>query len=598
MDITQKHVEALQHVDFIGGLPLAEATQGWTGIALRVEAAKDRGTAHCVLITDVAKAFDSIQWRQLRKVLTTVGVAPLLIENVLNGLRNHRRSMRFAGGSSRFEAIGRGILQGDPVSMNLFGLGTTPLAVALERLAQRFVAEGGVDFFKATFFADDVTLDGTPTAVSAAASLVTKYFNILGMQLQMEKCSYICSETAGHNCLPSYTESSSVRVLGADLSYVGTKRPTFDARVVRLKALLPWVAKVSKSRIREAMARALLPAIGYDSLANDADWTHNKQLRGLAWQVKNTVVGHGLHAREALGLVRWKGHLMEATEIIQYTRAATWRRWMCKASASELEEAKQLHAQLPWPVGPPQRQGEVHSGPVARLCATLRTLGYSQDEVAKWLFDKHDSTKSGNVVRSAALDLGRSRGRPLLAAYKSEIKQHNGKVLSDVRARLRSLACKELARRRPRQFGALATHDVDRRRLRRLRSKLDCDTRDRLDYIAVGATIVADRLARHAPTKFPGGCPFCMKNISETEEHRWLHCEAWQHLRPDPQCVHRLSVTPRTFLLTGLLVGVDAVTDHDILRYWRSMSNIQAAATSRLLQIGENRHYARHPRLA
>jgi hypothetical protein len=89
-----------------------------------------------------------------------------------------------------------------------------------------------------------------------------------------------------------------------------------------------------------------------------------------------------------------------------------------------------------------------------------------------------------------------------------------------------------------------------------------------------------------------------MKNISETEEHRWLHCEAWQHLRPDPQCVHRLSVTPRTFLLTGLLVGVDAVTDHDILRYWRSMSNIQAAATSRLLQIGENRQRARHPRLA
>ena len=110
-----------------------------------------------ILFLDFEKAFDSLEWYYLFKVLDIMNFGPSFINWIHTFYKNISSCVINNGYSSELFALQRGVRQGCPLSRLLFVLAVEPLAHQV-RISETIKGlENGNKITKLTFYADDTT---------------------------------------------------------------------------------------------------------------------------------------------------------------------------------------------------------------------------------------------------------------------------------------------------------------------------------------------------------------------------------------------------------------------------------------------------------
>lgn len=143
---------------------------------------------------DIAKAFDTLDWNFLLKVLNAFGFSPLFCNWIHTILHSAKLSISINGKHEGFFACSRGVRQGDPLSPLLFGLAEEVLSRGLTKL----VEEGKLKPLKDTrninipshiLYADDVMLfcKGSSSNIQVFSTFFAKYAEISGQAINPQK---------------------------------------------------------------------------------------------------------------------------------------------------------------------------------------------------------------------------------------------------------------------------------------------------------------------------------------------------------------------------------------------------------------------------
>ena len=146
-----------------------------------------------LMLIDFEKAFDSISWKFLYKVLSFFGYNKDFIKWIQLFNTDIHAYVLQCGNLSRKILIERGCRQGDPLSPYLFLIGAEVLSLLIK------INPGIVGFvlnnkeFKVTQFADDTTLilDGTKNSLQSALNTIETFGNFSGLKMNKEKTKVI-----------------------------------------------------------------------------------------------------------------------------------------------------------------------------------------------------------------------------------------------------------------------------------------------------------------------------------------------------------------------------------------------------------------------
>ena len=83
---------------------------------------------------DIRKAFDTLDWSFLRRVLQAFGFSPVFMDWIDNILRSSRLSVMINGSPEGYFHCSRGVRQRDPISPLLFGIAEDFLSRLLSRM--------------------------------------------------------------------------------------------------------------------------------------------------------------------------------------------------------------------------------------------------------------------------------------------------------------------------------------------------------------------------------------------------------------------------------------------------------------------------------
>lgn len=109
-----------------------------------------------IVSLDAAKAFDSLEWDYLWRVLETFGFGPIFVGWVKALYKSPSSRIRINNAHSESIQLEGGTRQGCPLSPLLFALAIEPLAIAIrsERGIQGFKRDTGED--RIALYADDI----------------------------------------------------------------------------------------------------------------------------------------------------------------------------------------------------------------------------------------------------------------------------------------------------------------------------------------------------------------------------------------------------------------------------------------------------------
>ena len=141
-----------------------------------------------LLLVDFEKAFDTIEWEYLNRVLKVYNFGESFIK-WFNILYNAPVScVTNNGHSSQFFQLHRGCRQGDPLSPYLFILAIEPLAAAVKR-GQLHGIKIGTEEFLIRQYADDtfLFLDGKEESLRAALNIFRNFHLCSGLKINVEK---------------------------------------------------------------------------------------------------------------------------------------------------------------------------------------------------------------------------------------------------------------------------------------------------------------------------------------------------------------------------------------------------------------------------
>jgi mannosylglycoprotein endo-beta-mannosidase len=142
---------------------------------------------------DIAKAFDSLKWGYLLRVLRQMGFGQRW-RNILSLLLSSTSSRIMLNGKlgPAFKHK-RGLRQGDPLSPMLFILAMEPLQCLLEHATEQEVLSPlnlRVARLRASFYADDAALFVNPRKedISAVQHILKLFGDVSGLRTSLEKC--------------------------------------------------------------------------------------------------------------------------------------------------------------------------------------------------------------------------------------------------------------------------------------------------------------------------------------------------------------------------------------------------------------------------
>ena len=142
---------------------------------------------------DFAKAFDSLSWNFLYKVMKFFGFTENLISWIKLFNTDIQAFVLQCGNLSYPIPIKRGCRQGDPISPYLFILSAEILSLLFENTPDVIGIKTNKHSFKITQFADDTTLmlNGTVGSLQAALNLLEVFGSISGLKINSEKTKII-----------------------------------------------------------------------------------------------------------------------------------------------------------------------------------------------------------------------------------------------------------------------------------------------------------------------------------------------------------------------------------------------------------------------
>ena len=154
--------------------------------------------AGMVLLLDFEKAFDSVSWKFIFKVLRFFNFGEFFIRLVSIILNNIKLCVIQHGIFSEFFYVGRGCRQGDPASPYIFLLCVEIMGLMI-RDNKNISGIKLFDYeYKLLQYADDTTilLDGSEKSLKAALTLVDQFSKFSGLKPNYDKTC--CVKTAVH----------------------------------------------------------------------------------------------------------------------------------------------------------------------------------------------------------------------------------------------------------------------------------------------------------------------------------------------------------------------------------------------------------------
>ena len=142
-----------------------------------------------LLLIDFEKAFDSVSWSFLYKVLEFFGFGNSIISWIKLFNKNASLSVNQSGNLSPFFYIGRGCRQGDPVSPFLFILCVEILGIMIRNNKNIKGIIINKKEHKLSQYADDTLflLDGTSNSLNETLNVLLDFSNFSGLKINFEK---------------------------------------------------------------------------------------------------------------------------------------------------------------------------------------------------------------------------------------------------------------------------------------------------------------------------------------------------------------------------------------------------------------------------
>ena len=154
---------------------------------------EQNGLDGLLMLIDFKKAFDSISWDFLYKVLTRFSFGPDFIQWIKVFNSNTKATVLQADFLSEFINIKRGCKQGDPIAPYLFIICAQILFILINDNSNIKGVKVGTDIYKITQFADDTTLilDGSERSLLSAVNTIEIFGTVSGLKMNKSKTKLI-----------------------------------------------------------------------------------------------------------------------------------------------------------------------------------------------------------------------------------------------------------------------------------------------------------------------------------------------------------------------------------------------------------------------
>ena len=227
---------------FVGGRLIRDGT-AWVHSV--IEGARASGLDGRLVFLDQEKAYDRVRRVWLGKVLDCIGVPLQFRTSMIGLLDSSRAALQCNGHRGLAFSLGRGVLQGDPLSPILYALSLEPL---MDRIWRKVVGLSiyGIGW-KVGAFADDMVVGlGAVADVRALKEAVEWYEGHSGAKLNWHKCETMVlgNGLMGGDVIGTIVPAGeAVRYLGIFLSVYGSVLPKawWESRVaIWGEALRGW----------------------------------------------------------------------------------------------------------------------------------------------------------------------------------------------------------------------------------------------------------------------------------------------------------------------------------------------------------------------
>lgn len=189
----KKIISRVIHADQTGFIPDRSVSMNIRRMYSNIQVPMEKGGNRAILSLDAVKAFDSLEWHYLWKVLAEFKFGPNFVKWLRLLYDNPKARVRVNGECSEWFQLGRGTRQGCPLSPLLFALALEPLAIALRtsQEIQGFKSRGAEE--KVAMYADDILLflGDTQTSLLAAMRLIKEFGYFSGLKINWDKSALL-----------------------------------------------------------------------------------------------------------------------------------------------------------------------------------------------------------------------------------------------------------------------------------------------------------------------------------------------------------------------------------------------------------------------
>ena len=155
--------------------------------------ANNSGATGMLLLIDFEKAFDSVSFKYMEKMLSFFGFGENLMKWVKILLHNFSACINLAGNLTRLFDILRGARQGDPIASPLFVLSIEVLCIKIRNARSVMPFKINNTSVLMSLFADDMSifLKYDENNLRAAVKILSDFHGISGLKIQLEKTQVV-----------------------------------------------------------------------------------------------------------------------------------------------------------------------------------------------------------------------------------------------------------------------------------------------------------------------------------------------------------------------------------------------------------------------
>lgn len=231
----KKHLTNIIHSDQTGFINDRYIGENITRILNIMEYAEEEHTAAVIMSIDYEKAYDSVEWKYMYKVLKFFNFGPQLIKWISILYTNITSCVVNNGWTTQFFKLARGVRQGCPLSPYLFVLSAELLSIAIRHNDKIEGVTIGEKTHKIVQFADDtaLTLLCKRDTLHETYKLLHRFRCISGLKINLEKTKVLrigAIKDSDIVLLPEY----GVEWTGTSLSILGTVLPNDRSKISEL----------------------------------------------------------------------------------------------------------------------------------------------------------------------------------------------------------------------------------------------------------------------------------------------------------------------------------------------------------------------------